>query len=320
METLLSAHDAVCVLIVRLALRGALAVDDWRRSVRKGARRLRGSVRRLLRGWLRRHGHVVRVERRRGWNRTAREVEEEIVRLHVEVPALGAGQLRHLARRVLGFDAARSTFRRIVIRNQGRIAELEGERGRPGRRIAVRAARVLWGVDLTLIWVLGFLPVWVLGAVDYHGSRIVALEPVAWPSAAAIGRAMDRAFARHGCPRRILTDRGSVFRSRAFAALMGARGIVHTMTRPYHPWTNGRIERVFRTFKETLRRCYWMLGSRAQVARACRDFEWFYNTHRPHGAFGGRTPDEVHAGRAAGRSHGGRLLLFDGRLRWWRFS
>ena len=32
------------------------------------------------------------------------------------------------------------------------------------------------GVDLTLVWVLGFFPVWVLGIIDYWGSNLVALE------------------------------------------------------------------------------------------------------------------------------------------------
>ncbi len=36
--------------------------------------------------------------------------------------------------------------------------------------------------------------------------------------------------------------------------------------------------------------------------------------------YGGRTPEEVHAGREVAIGHVGRLVLFDGRLRWWRFS
>jgi hypothetical protein len=49
--------------------------------------------------------------RHRPWNRTPDHVEQ-VVRLHVEQPHLGAGQLRMLAARVLAFRAARETFRR----------------------------------------------------------------------------------------------------------------------------------------------------------------------------------------------------------------
>ena len=167
---------------------------------------------------------------------------------------------------------------------------------------------------------LGFFPVWVLGVVDYHGSRVVALEPIVWPSALEIVRVMSSAFAKCGIPERVLTDRGSVFRSELFESMLAGRGVKHTLTRPCHPWTNGRIERVFRTFKETLGNYFWLLRSRDQVGRVCRDFVVFYNAHRPHSSFGGRTPDEVHAGRDACTGHLGELVLFDGRMHWWRFS
>ncbi|ETH89659.1 integrase core domain protein [Bordetella pertussis STO1-CHOC-0019] len=39
---------------------------------------------------------------------------------------------------------------------------------------------------------------------------------------------------------RLLTDNGSAFRSRAFAALCHELGIKHRFTRPYRPQTNGK--------------------------------------------------------------------------------
>jgi transposase InsO family protein len=322
MERLLRAHDQVCFNVVRLLLSLAIAVEDWRRRVRRRIGRLVGSLRRLRREWLRRHrpSEDVRPGGRAAWNRTKPEMEEQVVRLHVEQPHLGAGQLRCLAFRVLGLSAARETIRRILIRNQGLIAELEEHKRKPPRQITVSRPRALWGADLTLLWILGFFPVWVLGAVDYYGSRLVLLEPLRWPTAAAVTRALERAFAEHGPPARILTDRGSVFRSERFAELLASHGVRHTLTRPCHPWTNGRIERIFRTLKETLRTCFWLLKSRAQIERACADFVNFHNACRPHSSYGGRTPDEVHEGRAAASGWSERVTFFDGRLRWWRFT
>jgi len=37
--------------------------------------------------------------------------------------------------------------------------------------------------------------------------------------------------------------------------------IDHTRIRPAHPWTNGRIERLFRTFKEAVFAHIWLFGS-----------------------------------------------------------
>jgi hypothetical protein len=172
------------------------------------------------------------------------------VRLHVEQPQLGAGQLRRLAFRVLGFAAARETIRCILIRNQNLIAELEETKRKPPRKIHVVRSRERWGADLTLLWILGFFPVWVLGVVDYHGSRLRRLSRWQPSSAAVIRRA--RAF----WPRRpngILTDRLRLS-IRCLQAFLIARRR-HTITRPVHPWTNGRIERVFQTVKQTIRHC-----------------------------------------------------------------
>lgn len=123
----------------------------------------------------------------------------------------------------------------------------------------------------------------------------------------------------HGEPQRVLTDRGSVYRAELFKAALAEHRIVHTMTRSARPWTNGRIERIFRFFKELVWGHYWMVSSCRQLGRICADFRELYNAHRPHQAYGGLTPDEVNEGRSAQPQLGPRSF-FDGRLRWWRFS
>jgi len=46
---------------------------------------------------------------------------------------------------------------------------------------------------------------------------------------------------------RCLSDNGSNYRSRDFAAALAATGTVHKRTRPYRPQTNGKVERLHRT-------------------------------------------------------------------------
>jgi hypothetical protein len=97
-------------------------------------------------------------KRHRPWNRTSDHVEEKVARLHVEQPHLGAGQLRFLAQRVLGFKAARETSREILIRRRDLVTVLQQERRRRPRRMSVSRPRALWGGDFTLVFVLGFGP------------------------------------------------------------------------------------------------------------------------------------------------------------------
>ncbi len=195
---------------------------------------------------------------------------------------------------------------------------MDARRKRP-RRISIRKPLRLWGVDLTLVRLLGFFPIWLLGVVDYHGSRLVTLERCL-PTAAAVTAALSRVFNEHGVPHRLLSDNGPQFTSVDFELFLAARGIDHTRTRPAHPWTNGRVERLFRTFKETVFGCIWLFGSVRQIDRFCADFKQLYNRDRPHRAYAGRTPDEVYFGRRAPVRPLGRIDYFDGNLHWYRFG
>lgn len=323
MDRVLSLHDQLCTALICFLILLAGELDRWRRRVRRRGMALRASIRKLWRAYLRWRGLVMPVSpfrRRRAANRIPEQLEDDIVRLHVGWPSLGAGRLRHVVTRVLGVTLARETIRAVLKRNEGMIAALERQKRRSPKRIVVTEPRVLWGLDLTLVWVLGFLPVWILGIVDYHGSRLVALEPLWWPSTAEVLRVVERAFHDDGEPRRVITDRGSVFQSAAFGDALLRRNVEHTMTKPHHPWTNGKIERLFRTFKDTVREHFWPISSRRQWRMVCDDFKVFYNECRPHQSFGGLTPAEVHAGRRCGAGRAVPTTFFGGRMRWWRFS
>ena len=217
------------------------------------------------------------------------------------------------------FTPSRETVRRILIRRRDLVVAVDQQRRRKPRRIQVTGPRQLWGLDLTIVWLLGFIPVWVLGAVDYHGSRVVVFERLRWPSSGEIARVLDRAFAEEGKPLRVLSDRGPAFTSAKLRQFLAENGVKATVTRPAHPWTNGRIERVFKTFKQTVFGLVWLTASFEQINRFAADFKIWHNTFRPHSAWAGRTPDEVWFGRPKRIGWAGRLTFYDGRLNWYRF-
>jgi transposase InsO family protein len=262
---------------------------------------------------------VIR-QRRRPWNRTPDHVEEQLLRLHVEHPFLGVAGLRRLAGRVIAFGASQETVRRILLRRRGLITAIEDERRRKPRRIKIGSTRLLWGLDLTLVWLVGFIPVWILGVVDYHGSRLVCLRRLAWPTSAGIVRVLDEVFRQHGKPVRLLTDNGPNLCSEIFETFLAENNVRHSRIRPAHPWTNGRIERVFRTFKDTVFRYTWIFSSLRQLDSWCADFVRLYNRDRPHSAYDGLTPDEVVAGATEPSPARGRVTYFDGRMKWYAFG
>ena len=86
-----------------------------------------------------------------------------------------------------------------------------------------------------------------------------------------------------------LTDNGSCYRSKPFAAALAAGAVTHRRTRPYRPQTNGKVERFNRTLLTEW--AYARPYSREADRRAALP-TWLhlYNHHRHHTALGGNPP------------------------------
>ena len=87
-------------------------------------------------------------------------------------------------------------------------------------------------------------------AVDDH-TRLAYVEVLAdqrGPTCAAfLERTVTWFGARHITSRRVMSDNGSGYVSRAFRAACAARTLRHLRTRPYTPRTNGKAERFIQT-------------------------------------------------------------------------
>jgi transposase InsO family protein len=89
--------------------------------------------------------------------------------------------------------------------------------------------------------------------------------------------------------RRVMTDNGSCYRSKAFAKTCARLGLKHIFTKPYTPKTNGKAERFVQT---TLREWAYAQAYPSSDHRAAALPGWLhrYNWHRPHGGIHSRTP------------------------------
>jgi len=58
---------------------------------------------------------------------------------------------------------------------------------------------------------------------------------------------------RYGAPKYLISDQGRQFESEIFKALTKRLGTIHVHTSPYHPQSNGALERFHRTFKTSLK-------------------------------------------------------------------
>lgn len=110
------------------------------------------------------------------------------------------------------------------------------------------------------------------------------------PSAVAFLRAAAAYYRGLGVViKRLLTDNGSAFRSKAFRAACAELGIRHKFTRAYRPQTNGKAERFIQS---ALREWAYGIAYDHSSERSAMLAKWqhHYNWHRPHAGIGGLPP------------------------------
>ncbi len=131
-------------------------------------------------------------------------------------------------------------------------------RGRKNNRHKLHSIEVKEPFYCIGIDIVGPLPItgsknrYIVVAVDYFTK---------WPEAKAIEHAnaeevaefiFEEIICRHGCPRKILSDRGSHFNNQIIKSLVEKFKIKHNFSTPYHPETNGLVERFNKTLCESL--------------------------------------------------------------------
>ena len=84
--------------------------------------------------------------------------------------------------------------------------------------------------------------------IDAHSKWLEVHMFASTSSSVTINKLRDF-FAIHGIPEQLVSDNGS-----AFCQFMVNNGINHTLTLPYHPRSNGLVEREVQTFKQAIRK------------------------------------------------------------------
>ena len=96
---------------------------------------------------------------------------------------------------------------------------------------------------------------------------------------------------------KLLSDNGPGYVSRAFRDYLGMVGIKHILATPFHPQTNGKLERYHQTLKRDVNQLPYELPSDLEAAIVA--FVSYYNYRRYHKAPGKRDSLGCPHGKAA---------------------
>jgi transposase InsO family protein len=169
---------------------------------------------------------------------------------------------------------------------------------RTGRPVVARFVHHVWMMDVTVVQSLfGIHTFHMAGVYDAFSRVPLALEIFAAPpESCAMARLFRRALRAFGRPKYLITDRGGEFLGRLFAKTVARAGTVHRFGSTNNIFATARLERFWRTFKETAK-------LRLQPALVREDLEkrlelslTHYLLFRPHQGLGGATPAEAFLG------------------------
>lgn len=164
----------------------------------------------------------------------------------------------------------------------------------------------MWQTDVTHWRLADGTDVEILNMIDDHSRLFLASQAFSTVKAADVVEVFHKAAALHGLPASLLSDNGAVFTAAyrkgkvLFESELERLGIEFKNSRPYHPQTCGKIERLHQTLKRYLDR--QPAARTLQELQAQLDaFAHYYNTRRPHRALHGRTPLQAYSTRIKAR-------------------
>jgi putative transposase len=240
--------------------------------------------------------------RKRPWNRITQEEEDRVLAVAREFPELSSRQLSAWITDNEGFAISESTVYRIL-RREGLVKRQETQL-MAAKEYHTKTTRPhqMWATDASYFRVVGWGYYYLVTVMDDYSRFILAWKMQKDMSANSLIEVVQEAVDATGMTdvpvedrTRLLSDNGASYVSRAFRDYLRLVGIGHILAAPYHPQTNGKMERYQQSLKREVNQLPYELPS--HLEKAIADFVDYYNYRRYHKALGNVTPADVLYGR-----------------------
>ena len=256
--------------------------------------------------WLRRQTEGTLEDRKGGsplpWNKLRPEEESKILNQARASPELSARQLALKLIDTDGWYVSESTVYRILKR-EGLIkpAEVIGFKADKEYHRKTKRPNEMWATDCSYLKVIDWGWYYLVTVMDDYSRFILAWELKSDMAATSLIDVVQKAVDFTGMTdvsvedrTALLSDNGAGYLSRQFGEYLRLVGVRHIIASPYHPQTNGKIERYHRSIKGELSLLpYEMPGD---LEGAIEAFVDYYNCQRYHEGLGDVTPYDVYTG------------------------
>ena len=237
------------------------------------------------------------------WNTISEDVRQRVVDRALERTDLSARELACHFTDEERYYLSESSVDRILkaydlITSPSYVLLSASERfAQPTRRV-----NEMWQTDFTYLRVIGWGWYYLSTVIDDYSRYIVSWKLRPTMSASDVMETLDDAVALTGVGSvkirhrpRLLSDNGPAYLSKELREYLDERGMTHTRGRPYHPQTQGKIERYHRSMKNVVKLEHYPFPW--QLEAAIRSFVAYYNNERYHEALDNVTPSDVYYGR-----------------------
>jgi putative transposase len=239
----------------------------------------------------------------RVWNRIPDTVRERIKTLALDEPALSPRELAVRFTDTEGYFVSEASVYRLL-----KVLDLIASPAYIVMKAAdefsdkTTAPNQLWQTDFTYLKVIGWGWFYLSSVLDDFSRYIIAWKLCTSMKAEDVTATLDLALQASGLDRasvvhrpRLLSDNGSSYVSADLAKWLDGQDMQHVHGAPYHPMTQGKIERWHQTLKNRiLLDNYYLPGDLNAEIDA---FVAHYNHLRYHESIGNLTPADVYFGR-----------------------
>jgi putative transposase len=246
---------------------------------------------------------VRKPQARRFWNRIPDAERERVVKVALERPEDSPRELAWYITDRVGYYLSESSVYRIL-RDFDLLASPAFTVIKAAKKFShpTQGVHEMWQTDFTYFKIIGWGWYYLATILDDYSRYVIAWKLYTSMEAEDVKDLLETAIEKTGVEHaavryrpRLLSDNGSCYISAKLAEYLHQKDMQHSRGKPYHPMTQGKIERYHRSMKNVvnLNTYYFTWELEAEVAR----FVEHYNNERYHESLGNVTPADVYFGR-----------------------
>ena len=240
----------------------------------------------------------------RVWNKIPDKVRAEVLEMALDIPELSPRELAVRFTDLKGYFVSESSVYRLLkahdlITSPAFIVMKAASEFKD----KTTAINQLWQTDFTYFKIIGWGWMYLSTILDDFSRYIISWKLCSTMKTSDVTDTLNMALVASGCDQanvahkpRLLSDNGASYISGELADYIKDNGMSHVRGAPYHPQTQGKIERWHQTLKNRiLLENYFLPGD---LERQIENFVEHYNHERYHESLKNVTPADVYFGRA----------------------